>query len=254
MNRWVFDRLADRVTGVCEFSVRALSAVDGFRADRIEIVANGIDVTRYGTHPDTGALRERLRLDPSRRYVANVARFHPVKDHATLLRAFARVCTARADVDLLLVGDGPLRADLESMVGGFRIQDRVHFLGVRDDIPDILQAIDVFVLSSKSEAASITLLEAMASGTPVIATAVGGNPAIVRDGVDGVLTPRGDAAALAAAMLDLIRDRDTAREMGRSAARRVRERYSLDQTIERYHEIYADLCRPRTASRVPCCV
>ena len=244
-NRFFFDRLADRITAVCAFSAAGLSNNDGFRADRIEVIENGIDADRYVPSTDQGQLKRQLGLDPARRYIITIARFHPVKDHPTLLRAFADVCGRVADVDLLLAGDGPLRAELEGLVAQLGIASRVRFLGVRLDVPDLLKAADMFALSSVSEAASITLLEAMASGRPVVVTNVGGNPEIVREGVEGLLTPRGDAKAMAVAINRLLNDPDLAALMGRRAAERVRAGYRLDQTIERYRHVYEELARPR---------
>ena len=237
-NRLVFDRLADRVNAVCAFSARSLVECDGFRSKRIEVIENGVDLTKYGRPADARALRVRLGLDPERRYIANVARFHPVKDHPTLLRAFLEVSRARADVDLLLVGDGSLRGELEALANDLGVAARVRFLGVRNDVADVLRAVDLFALTSVSEAASITLLEAMAAGLPVVVTAVGGNPELVRDGIDGLLAPRGDHHAIAAAMLRLLGDADLARAMGRAGAERVRTQFRIDRTIERYYELY----------------
>jgi glycosyltransferase involved in cell wall biosynthesis len=185
--------------------------------------------------------------------VAAVARFHPVKDHATLLRAFANVSAAVQDVDLLLVGDGPLRPDLEAQADALGITRRVRFLGVRHDVPDILAASDVFVLPSLSEAASITLLEAMATGTPVVATNVGGNPEIVRHDENGLLTPRGDAPAMAMAIVRLLREPERARELGAHAAEQVRRTYRLERTIDRYHTLYRELARRRLSEADSCC-
>src|SRR5262245_52598650 len=153
INFFVFDRLADEVNAVCEFSARALRDKDGFVRRPIEVIPNGIDLPRYAG-VDRAAARATLGLDPVRRYVATVARFHPVKDHQTLLRGFAEVAAARADVDLLLVGDGPLRPELERLVAELAIAHRVRFLGVRDDVENVLRASDVFALTSLSEAAS----------------------------------------------------------------------------------------------------
>jgi len=246
-NRFVFDRLADRVTAVCAFSAKGLSDQDGFRADRIEVIENGIDVDRFHVSSDRPELKRRLGLNTGRRYVATVARFHPVKDHRTLIQAFAKACSTIDDVDLLLVGDGPLRGELEALVRELAIEARVRFLGVRHDISDILAAADVFAMSSLSEAASITLLEAMACGTPVVVTGVGGNPEIVRDGVDGLLTPRGDAPAMAAALGRLLGDEATRATMGRRAAERIRESYRIETTMERYARLYQDLAQPGRA-------
>jgi L-malate glycosyltransferase len=248
LNRLVFDRLADAVNAVCGFSARSLSERDGFAGDRIEVIENGIDLVRYGPSPDRSAARLKLGVDPGRRYITTIARFHPVKDHRTLLRAFVGVTQARPDVDLLLVGDGPLRSELEAFARELRVDTRVRFMGVRDDVADILRATDLFALTSVSEAASITLLEAMACEVPVVVTAVGGNPEIVRDGVDGLMAARGDAPGIATAMLELLDNPGRARALGQSAGERVRTHYGIDRTVGRYYELYAGLAgRPLAA-------
>jgi len=244
VNRIVFDRLADDVNAVCEFSARALRDKDGFVRRTIEVIPNGVDLPRYAAGDRTTA-RTALGLDPGRRYVATIARFHPVKDHRTLLNAFAEVARVRADVDLLLVGDGPLRPDLERKSSELGIADRVRFMGVRDDVATILRASDVFTLTSVSEAASITLLEAMASELPVIVTAVGGNPEIVRDGTDGLLVPRRSAAGVAKALLKILGNAPMAEAMGRAGTERVRAQFALDNTIGRYYALYSGAAADR---------
>jgi glycosyltransferase involved in cell wall biosynthesis len=238
VNRVLFDRLADDVNAVCEFSARALRDKDGFVRRTIEVIPNGVDLRRYAA-VDRTTSRVALGLDAERRYVAAIARFHPVKDHRTLLNGFAEVSRARPDVDLLLVGDGPLRPDLERLCGELSIADRVHFMGIRDDVASILRASDVFALTSVSEAASITLLEAMASELPVVVTAVGGNPEIVRDGTDGLLVPRRSSAGVTRALLRILGDAAMAAAMGRAGAERVRAKFTLDNTIGRYYKLYA---------------
>lgn len=247
VNRLLLDRFADEVNACCAFSARSLCQVDGFAGGRIGVIENGIDVARYRSAPDRAALRQRLGLDTQRRYLINVARFHPIKDHAMLLRGFAGAASARPDVDLLLAGDGPLRNDMEALAADLGLKRRVHFLGVRGDVPELLQAADVFVLTSISEAASLTLLEAMAAALPVVVTRVGGNPEIVRDGVDGVLVPRGDATAAAAAVARLLDDPATAKSMGLAGRTRVEERYQLDQTVAAYYRMYERLCHRKSA-------
>jgi L-malate glycosyltransferase len=247
-NRLVFDRLADHVNAVCQFSARSLSEKDGFAAHRIEVIENGVDLPRYAHNLDRRTLRLSLGLDPERRYVTTVARFHPVKDHRTLLRAFATVARARTDADLLLVGDGELRHDLERLASELGIGERVRFLGVRDDVAQLLLASDVFTLTSLSEAASITLLEAMACGLPVVVTAVGGNPEIVRDGIDGLLAPRSDAPSITTALLRLLDDTAFADRLGQSGAERVKASFQLDTTIRRYYELYTGRAGRRIAA------
>ena len=242
-NRLVLRHLADEITGVCRFSADSLAAKDGFPAARVEVIENGIQFDRYASPPDRAALRASLNLDAGRQYVVCIARFHPVKDHQMLLNAFAHVAAARPDADLLLAGDGPLRAELESRVQALGLTHRVQFLGVRGDVPALLGAADVFALTSVSEAASLTLLEAMASGLPVVVTDVGGNPEIVRDGTDGYLVPRGEAAAAGARLLQLLNDPAHARAMGHAGRTRVRERFNLSDTVRHYESKYRAAAR-----------
>jgi glycosyltransferase involved in cell wall biosynthesis len=260
VNRVALDHLADAVNACCGFSARALARVEGFSGRRIEVVENGIELERYGARSDgepnhdsrrtdQAKLREEIGLDPRRRYVATVARFHPVKDHATLLVGFQRAAAARDDVNLLLVGDGPLRAELETQTRRLGLTGRVRFMGVRSDIPAILRAVDLFALTSVSEAASLTILEAMASRLPVVVTAVGGNPEMVRDGIEGILVGRGDSQGVGAAIVHLLDDAATAAAMGAAGRARVKERYQLHLTVRNYWRLYQRLCPRRTVQK-----
>ena len=238
-NSLVLSRLVDRVNAVCEFSARSLASIDGFGRCDIEVIPNGIDPPRYAPPANLAEARLGLGLDPCRKYVACVARFHPVKDHETLIRGFARAAAERSDVDLLLVGDGVLRESHKALVDSLGLRDRVKFLGVRSDVASLLQVVDVFAMTSLSEAASITILEAMAAAKPVVVTAVGGNPEIVRDGVDGLLVPRADPAATAAALLRILGDSSLAAALGASGAEHVQTHFQLKRTIDRYWNIFA---------------
>uniref|UniRef100_A0A7C2NZE3 Glycosyltransferase n=1 Tax=Schlesneria paludicola TaxID=360056 RepID=A0A7C2NZE3_9PLAN len=242
-NRLVFSRMADRINACCQFSARSLREIDGFCGQPVEVIYNGIDLEAFTPTEDRTRLRARLGLQPDRRYMATVARFHPVKDHATLLSAFAMLASQHGDVDLLLVGDGPLRPDLEAQAAALGIADRVRFWGVRQDVARILQAIDLFVLPSVSEAASLTLLEAMASECPVVVTEVGGNPEIVRQGQDGLLVPRQNPKELADACGRLLDDPEYAKSLGVSARLRVLAMFQQRDTVRRFAELYEALAK-----------
>ncbi len=237
VNRLVLDHLADAVTACCRFSADGLRKRDGFAGARIEIIENGIDVDRYFPAP---------RKSEARRTILHVARHHPVKDQATLLRGFALVANDLNDVDLVMVGDGPLRDDLEEMARELRLQHRIRFLGIRSDISQLMQQADVFALTSLSEAASLTLLEAMASARPVVVTDVGGNGEIVRHEREGLLIPRGNAAACAAAFRQLFNNPKWACSLGEAGRRRVEEHYRLERSVERYFELYRRVVGIRT--------
>ena len=234
-NRYILGRFADEIHGVCKFSADSLAANDGFSNRRISVIRNGIDLDRYRPVPKEDA-RRRLGLPLDRRFITCVARFHPVKDHAMLLRAFARVANRLPDADLLLAGDGPLREALVAQAEALGIGPRVRFLGVRDDVPELLHASDVFTLTSISEAASLTLLEAMACRVPVVVTAVGGNPEIVQHGRHGFLVPRGDEVATAQAIQQILQHPDQAAAMGDAGYADVSAHYRLQGTAAAYYE------------------
>jgi glycosyltransferase involved in cell wall biosynthesis len=240
-NRLVLGHLADALTGVCQFSADGLVESDGFPARRLQVIRNGIDLAAYRVTADRRAACQAVGLDPAFRHVTCVARFHPVKDHLTLLDAFARVSAQAPDARLVLAGDGDLRGALEARSAALGIQGAVQFLGVRHDVPALLAASDVFVLSSLSEAASLTLLEAMACGVPPVVTDVGGNPEIVTDGVNGRLVPRQDAPALAAAIVALLQDVALATQLGTAARRHIEDHYRIEDTLGRYERLYREL-------------
>ena len=248
-NRWFLRRLADEINAVCQFSVCSLIEKDGFVNKGIEIIENGIDVDQYGPAADRDALRTRLGLESGRKYLLCVARFHPVKDHETLIRAFALVAREFANTDLLLAGDGILRDKLEHQVSQYDLNGRVRFLGVRRDVPDLLRAADIFALTSLSEAASLTLMEAMATGLPVVVTDVGGNGEIVRNEFNGLMIPRGDSEAAARAFSRLLSQPDCALRLGKLARESVLERYRLDRSVSRYYERYLAAARQLRENR-----
>jgi glycosyltransferase involved in cell wall biosynthesis len=144
-------------------------------------------------------------------------------------------------VQALIVGGGRRQAEMRQLAASLGLGESVHFLGQRRDVPDLLHAMDVFVLPSYSEGVSLALLEAMAAGLPVIATAVGGLPEVVADGETGWLIPPQDAAALAGALVRLLADPALAQRLGANARDHVREHYSLDRQGREINEIFGGL-------------
>lgn len=242
VNRLLLSNLAAHSTACCAFSARALERNDGFR--KVEVLYNGIDSS---LHPQRKSLeqrrelRERLGLSSELVYVTCIARFHPVKDHSTLLRGFAKLHASAPQTRLLLVGTGPQEATLRALASELGVHAAVEFWGVRRDISDILQACDVFSLTSLSEAASLTLLEAMANGCPVAITDVGGNPEHVTHGKHGLLSPRGDDEALAENLRLLVSDPQGAQQMAQAARLRVTSQFRLSDAIDRYAQLYLNI-------------
>ncbi len=145
----------------------------------------------------------------------------------------------------VFIGDGPLRTALQEQAQALGIAQRVHVLGRRDDVPALLSQLDIFVLTSRSEGMSNTILEAMATGLPVVATAVGGTPEMVLDGETGRLVPPDDPEALERALTPLLIDAAPRRRMGQQARRRVESRFSLPAMVQAYETLYEQLLTRR---------
>ena len=244
INRLLLSRLADHSTACCAFSARALEQKDGFR--NVEVLYNGIDASDHPARKsakEREQIRARLGLSPDLRYIACIARFHAVKDHATLLRGFAGFHTKYSQTRLVLVGTGPEEQALRGLIDQLGIAHCVEFWGVRRDISDILQACDAFSLTSVSEASSLTLLEAMANGCPVAITDVGGNGEHITHGVNGLLSPRGDSEALAVNFERILLDYSEAESMARASRERVEVDFQFSRALARYMELYSSLSR-----------
>jgi glycosyltransferase involved in cell wall biosynthesis len=234
-------RWANRVTYGRNAAAVAVSAAvaASVRAPRPvpEVVLHGLDapaaLADLPTPADREAGRRALGIPPDGPVIGTVGNFTAKKDQTTLVRALALVPGAR----LVLVGTGPREPELRALVAERGLDDRVVFAGSRDDVAALLPAFDVFALSSRFEGLPIALLEAMAAGRACVATAVGGVPEVVTDGVDGVLVPPGDAGAFAATLVALLADPDRRAALGEKAAARSRD-FRLEVAVGQLAAIY----------------
>jgi glycosyltransferase involved in cell wall biosynthesis len=204
---------------------------------RLSVIPNGIALDRF--HPALSArarVREELGIDPASWTVGTVGRLAAEKDQALLLRAVAPLLASGAH--LVLAGDGPLRTALSELAVSLGIAPRVHLLGARADVPDVLGALDVFVLSSTSEGLPLVIPEAMATGLPVVATSVGGIPGVIDEGRTGFLVPPGDGDTLRARVAALRADPAAARAMGMRARTVAIERFSAERMHADYLAVY----------------
>ncbi|MEO8409956.1 MAG: TIGR03088 family PEP-CTERM/XrtA system glycosyltransferase [Propionivibrio sp.] len=213
----------------------------GIAPNRISQIYNGVDLARFAQREgDRYASLPQGFVGDDSVVIGTVGRLQPVKDQATLLRAFAALENASAR--LVMVGDGPLAANLRSLADSLGVGSRVWFSGALDDVPAMLGNIDVFVLPSLSEGISNTVLEAMASGIPVLATAVGGNVELVEDGRSGRLFQPGDAARLTQLLAAYLDDPDLRARHGAAGRDLVIERFSLAGMVASYQSIYEKFC------------
>ena len=223
-------RLTDRFVCVSDDCAR-LAAEQRVPANRILTLHNGIDTRQFafaGPCPTGPAVV--------------VARLSPDKDLATLLHAVALVVRKSPDFHLAIAGDGPCAAELRQLADQLGVANRVRFLGLVNDVPALLQQARSFVLSSISEGVPLTILEAMASGLPVVATSVGGVPEVVSDGVTGLLVEPRNPQALASALLGMHQDAESALRFGSAGRRRVEALFDVRQMVARYEQLYVGAC------------
>jgi glycosyltransferase involved in cell wall biosynthesis len=229
-------RLADRVITSGE-AVAAIVRGAGVPADRVVAIGPGLDTARF--HPNVSGTGVRAELGLRGPAVGLVANIRGSKGHAYFLEAARLVLARRPDARFLIVGDGVGFDDVRRRVKEMGLEPHVLMTGFRRDVPEVMAALDILVLPSiKSEAVSQVIPQALAVGTPVVGTTVGGTPELVRDGETGRLVPPADAPALAAAMLDLLNDPEGARALARRGQALVLAEHSIDATMARTLAVY----------------
>lgn len=214
-------------------------------ADRISRICNGVDTLKFAPGNGRQALEGSPFNAPDLIVVGTVGRLQAVKDQLNLVRAFALLLERSGDVSrrlrLILAGEGPLRGDIEAEILHCGIGDHVWLAGERSDVADVMRSLDIFVLPSQSEGISNTILEAMASGLPVVATNVGGNGELVSDGESGLLARPQDSQALALEVARYADDPALAKRHGRAGRARVEAEFSLEVMVNRYASLYMRL-------------
>jgi glycosyltransferase involved in cell wall biosynthesis len=218
---------------------------------RLHVIPNGVDTERFAPNPtERVAVRRELGLPEDAWIVGTVGRLSPEKNQALLVDAMSSLLEERRW--LVIVGDGPERAALEGKVMTCGPGGRFAcMLGARKDVERVLAACDAFALSSRTEGLPLGLLEAMATGLPVVSTPVGGIPDVVRHGATGLLFPEGDREGLTRALIALSTDASLSRELGDAGRREVLERYSVDRMARAYGDLYADVLRARRRASDP---
>jgi glycosyltransferase involved in cell wall biosynthesis len=213
-----------------------------FGKQALRTIYNGI---RSMSAPNTTGLREALGLSDSDVVITCVGRLVDLKNHRLLLRAFSRLDPGLS-ARLLIVGEGPLREQLEQQATELGVAAQARFLGQRNDIPELLAVSDLFALASDTEGLSCSVLEAMSAGLPAVVTAVGGNPELVIDGLTGVLVEPGDDQGLREHLQTLALDTALRQQLGRAARQRAAALFSLDLMLEGYLRLYPILSQAAT--------
>jgi sugar transferase (PEP-CTERM/EpsH1 system associated) len=248
----------DRYVPVSSDLRQWLKDVVGIPDARNQFIGNGVDTERYQPGPVAGDPAEPWN-GPGVFVIGTVGRLQDVKDQACLIDAFARLrqlLPAEADrLRLVLVGDGPLRARLAERIAAANLQDVAFLAGPRGDVAPVMRSFSLFALPSIAEGTPVTLLEAMASSLPVVASTVGGIPELVVDGATGTLVPAGDPERLAIALASYVGDSERARLHGAAGRARVEQHYSIAVMLASYLALYDGLCQTKTTLRktiTPC--
>jgi len=249
LNR-LLEPITDAFIAVAEPHARHLIEHEGCPAAKVRVIANGVDVEKFHPRWPDAELKQSLGIPRDAPVVGILAALRPEKNHELFLRMAALVVRRVPQTHFLIVGDGPEREQIEQWCGEFGLEERVHLLGTRSDVPELLGIIDVLALTSHIEANPVSILEAMASERPVVATQVGSVGETVIEGRTGHLAPPGDAVALASHVVELLNDPQRAEALGRAGREHVLRRWSVDGMVRGYEELITDIyrgkCDPRT--------
>jgi glycosyltransferase involved in cell wall biosynthesis len=235
--KWQFslaNLMTDRVLAVSEDAQKLCSKQDSWNKSKIETLWNGIDLSKFAYH------------GPKEKGPAiTVCRLSPEKDIATMIRAVAIVVKQEPKFKLRIVGEGKERKKLELLTHELEMQDHIEFLGERQDVPQLLKESSLYLGSSLTEGISLTLLEAMAVGLPIVTTNVGGNPEIVAEGVTGRLVPAAQPEKMAEAICLMLQMKQQWSVMGQKSRQRVEKNFSLDRMIHDYESLYTTILREK---------
>jgi glycosyltransferase involved in cell wall biosynthesis len=233
--------LNDRILAVSQAVKESVVRFDRIAPERIEVLYNGIDPSRFEGDFQDSDVRQKFGVKPEDFLIGVVARLEEQKGHIYLFRALTQLLPAFPQIKVLIVGDGSRRSALEFSVREMGLSERVLFVGTRKDIPEILAALDLFIQPSLWEGFSLAILEALAIGAPVVATAVGGAAEVIRPGIDGLLIPPGEVSSLIATVREVILDPRKYREMGQRGKQTVGQKFTRAKHIAGLQELYLEV-------------
>ena len=242
VDRRLIARGSDAIIVVSDDARRKMIEVERITPDRLVVLPNGVRALPPG---NGHAIRAELAIGSDDPVIGVVCVMRPEKAVGSLVRAVALLLAEVPRLRMVVAGDGPDRPAVQALARELGVTDRVHLLGDRMDVPDILAALDVAVLCSDYEGIPLALLEYMDAARPIVATRVGGIPELIEDGVEGLLVPPRDPPALAQAILALLRDRERAEALGARARERCRGEFSVEATVERLQDLYEQLYATR---------
>jgi glycosyltransferase involved in cell wall biosynthesis len=251
LNRLFLSQM-DAVVSVSEYTRRDFISVYGMAEERVACIPNGVDASDFNSGPDATArdqIRRELGVAPTEMALISVGNLSSEKGHLGLLPVVRDLRNAGLVDHLILLGDGPLRQELEGQARGLGLGNRVHFLGRRCDVARLLSAADLFVLPSKTEGMPAVLVEAGLAGLPSVAFAVGGVPEVIEHQTTGLLVTPGEYQEMRGAVATLCQDKWRRREMGEAARRRCLEYFSMQRVASEYEALFLKMLKDSTGER-----
>lgn len=247
INRWI-NKMCEKITRgiterfivVCEMLARQLKT-EGISEEKIVTIHNGLEIEKYDPAVSGAYIRQEFGIDSENILIGIIARLHPVKGHKFLLEATAKVIRKIPNLLLIMVGTGPLKLELQETANRLGIASNIIFAGFRKDIPEIIASLDFLVLPSLSEGLSLTVMEGMAMKKAVLATRVGGTPEVITSGVDGLLVPPRDVAALAEGIENLAFNGKMAVEFGEMARKTIEGNFTAGLMADKTAMLYVEI-------------
>ena len=245
----LLNRLSNRILANSETAKSAAVAAEGLSPAKVDVLYNGVDLDRFSRTDaaKSRALSQKLGIPAGAPVVAIIANLRPVKDIPLFLEAARQVAVRVPEARFLIIGDGPLKAQLEAQAAALRIAERVRFAGSAQDVAEYLGFVSVGCLTSVAEGFSNAILEFMAAGIPVVATAVGGNSEAIVHDVTGCLAMQRDPSEIAGLIVGLLMDESRRSTMGQQAQIRCRERFDIRETVRNHEEYWTRLARAAPA-------
>ncbi len=246
-NRLILLPYTKRITVDSNHLKNALVHYEKIPSNRIKILPNGIKLEPFSSITPENRLvkRNELGIKDDEFAIGMIARLDPIKDHNTLIRAFKIVCENYSNIKLFLAGKGPLYNDIKALIDSLGLSEKAILLGYYEDLYGLLNALDLYILSSHLESAPLGVMEAMAAELPVIATNAGGTGEIIVDGKDGYLVPPRDSKKMAEAIIRVINNPKEAKEVAKRGKEKIYNYYSFDRMVQDYKNLYLELVARR---------
>jgi glycosyltransferase involved in cell wall biosynthesis len=236
--------LNQKIVAISSDAAEQMLKCNKINKDKVSIIPNGTDLKTFDikvSDEEKLSIKKSLGLNHDTLILGNIGRLAKEKDQGSLIKAVKKMVSKKNKIELIMVGDGPLKKELMELAKELNVLESVKFLGYRNDIAKLLSIIDVFVLSSFTEGISLTLLEAMAAGKPIVATKVGGNPEVVDDGVTGILVPCGFPERIESAVMRFYANRSLIAQFGEAGRKRAYEFFSLENMTNQYEKLYNEI-------------